>query len=140
MGAIFVVGAVTGGALTVKAVRSGVLKALVQNGLFGDWSAATMKRYQSKLKLRPEQVQKIQPILDDTGRELKITTREAFAQVINLNVHNNELVAKELDPEQRQIFDKMNEDIARHFRQMQMKRNAGKWKDTNSKGGGAGAD
>jgi uncharacterized membrane protein len=119
MGAIFVVGAVTGGALTLRAVHSTVLRTLARNGLFGDWASTTMKRFQARLKLRPEQVQKIQPILEDTGRELKATTREAFAQVVSITVRSNDQVAKELDSDQRLIFEKMNEETRRHYLQMQ---------------------
>jgi uncharacterized membrane protein len=119
IGAIFVVGAITGGALTLKAVHTTILRTVVRNGLFGDWPNSTMKRLQARLKLRPEQVQKIRPILEDTGKELKGTTREAFGQIVSITTRNNEMVAQELDPEQRRIFDQMNEETRRYFLQLQ---------------------
>ncbi len=121
MGAIFVVGAITGGALTLKAVHTSVWRNIVRNQLFGDWSSTTMKRLQTQLKLRPEQDQKIQPILDDAGRELKGITREAFTQVVSTTTHANEMVAKELDPDQRQIFDRVNEQNKQHFLRLQQR-------------------
>ena len=119
---IFVIGAVTGGAITVKVVRVALRRSLG----FEDWSKTTMQRYHARLKLTDEQTRKLQPVLDQTGRELRETATGAFYQIATTIQQNNQRVAEELTPEQRSKFAAMNEDARRRFEEQLRKRPAGR--------------
>ena len=119
---IFIIGAVTGGAITVKVVRV----ALRRNLGFEEWSQTTMQRYRARLKLTDEQARKLQPILDQTGRELRETAGGAFYQIAATIQQNNQRVAEELTPEQRTKFSAMNDDARRRFEEQLRQRGKGR--------------
>jgi hypothetical protein len=118
---IFIIGAITGGAITVKVVRV----ALRRNLGFEEWPQTTMQRYHARLELTEEQARKVQPILNQTGRELRETAAGAFFQIASTIQRNNERVAAELTAEQRKRFAAMNEDARRRFEQQLRRRPAG---------------
>lgn len=65
------------------------------------------KRFQERLALTPEQVQRIDPIINRMGEELRAIHRTSTEQVESVIQRSNAEIVKELTPEQRIEFDKM---------------------------------
>jgi Spy/CpxP family protein refolding chaperone len=61
------------------------------------------------LKLTPEQVEKIRPIIKDISNKIKEARRESFLEFIKLHEERDERMSAELTPEQRIKMKQMEE-------------------------------
>ena len=112
--ALFLVGAVTGSMLTIRVVKKKLHEQeLARQKLqeTGGWAMVTYKMYQERLKLTPEQEEKLKPAFTQAGEELRTirrtTMRDIFGVIRTVNVE----VEKELTPEQMEEFHKLREEI-----------------------------
>ncbi|HEY1174055.1 MAG TPA: hypothetical protein VGH19_22000 [Verrucomicrobiae bacterium] len=106
--ALFVVGMVTGAVLTVAAVK----KIAREND---NWPVATYRLYKKRLKLTPEQEQKLRPTFELAGEELRGIRRDTLHDVFEVIRRANVEVEKELTAEQKAEFGKLKEDISKHL-------------------------
>lgn len=102
--ALFVMGTVTGGVLTIAIIK----KKLQEND---NWPKTTYSLYKKRLNLTPEQEEKLKPAFTQAGEDLReirrVTMRDIFGVIRRVNVE----VEKELTPEQKAEFDKLREEI-----------------------------
>ncbi len=102
--ALFVMGVVTGAALTVAIVK----KKIAEND---NWQGMTYRLYKQRLKLTPEQEEKLRPTFTLAGEELRAVRRETMRDIFGIIRRVNVEVEKELTPEQLVEFDKLREEI-----------------------------
>ena len=111
--AIFVAGAVTGSVITFKVVRN-VVKARTNPDL---WSSRVLRDYKHRLKLTPEQIEHIRPLMMEANREMKMTRGDylqAHGQLIR-ELHAS--LDQELTSEQRRVLDNIRNEQMRRFRE-----------------------
>src|SRR5262249_13983769 len=113
--AIFLAGGVTG-----ALVMAGVAKYRVRQQMKPDVMARRWcGELESSLNLTPEQIQKVQPIVDDTLNQIPIAMAWALATTVS---NGNARIAELLTPEQKVKFQQMikeREDMMR--RQLEQK-------------------
>lgn len=105
--AIFAAGAVSGGMVTLRLVKKAVGRNLNPDG----WSSAAMQAYRKKLKLTPEQIQKIQPAMDQAAQEIRAIGGNTTMEIFSVVVQMNDKVAQELTPEQQKLFEEMKQEF-----------------------------
>jgi Spy/CpxP family protein refolding chaperone len=100
LAAIFLAGAVTGAIVPITVGRHMMFNPPHQDQMATRWCG----ELQSELKLTPEQLQKIKPIVMDTLDEVRVNlTRELSGSISNCNAR----IASELTPEQKVKFERM---------------------------------
>ena len=111
--AIFLAGAGSGALITWQVTRRVPVPPLTP----AEIGARLRARFQAQLALRPEQVQKIDPMIDEAMRRveaiLQETASHVFANVSNL--HEQVLVV--LTPEQRVKFEELERERRDYLRQ-----------------------
>ena len=100
---VFAAGAVSGGVATRYLLARGLSKALN----FDHWKAGTMQVLQDKLKLSPDQHQKIEKLVDERGHEIRATFGTTFHQCGHIMVQLQHEIDQELTPQQREIHEEM---------------------------------
>lgn len=105
---IFLAGAVSGGILmrtvgTERPPRRGPPSV-------GKMCDHVRKRFQERLALTPEQMRKIDPIIERMGEELRAIHERSTAEVESVIQRTNAEIARELTPEQRIQFEKMEQE------------------------------
>ena len=73
------------------------------------------KRLQRELNLTEDQVKKIQPILDQTAREMNAIHRKGLDDIGQVIKKSNAEIAKELTPEQQAKWAEMEKQKREHF-------------------------
>ncbi len=102
---IFVMGGITGNILSPR-------KVVAESApLIEKWPAATLKSYEDRLKLTPEQMEKLRPVFSETAVELKRVRAQTVAEIIRVKKQMNGKVAQELTPEQQVEFEKMLDEM-----------------------------
>jgi hypothetical protein len=104
---VFAAGAVTGSVGTHEFIKHGVKRALN----FENWKAGVMNTLQAKLKLTPEQHEKIEIIVEVHGREIHGCFAHAFGESGHILVRLQNQIDQELTPEQRLIHAQMRKDF-----------------------------
>lgn len=102
MVAIFAVGVVTGGLLIIKIGR----QISYRNSPEG-WVPLAFSDYKHRLKLTPEQVQKIKPIMDQAGQDIRAARNSSTQEFMQIIRRANDDITPILTPEQQKIFDEM---------------------------------
>lgn len=110
--AIFAAGAVTGAMVTVRVVKQYIAR---QSNL-ERWTASTMKDYERKLALTPEQAVKLKPVFEDAARELRDIRASSAAGTIQVLRRMNEDVGRELNPEQQKKLDDLKREFLNRWR------------------------
>jgi Spy/CpxP family protein refolding chaperone len=110
---IFIVGGITGSLVTLQ-----ILKYTVHSHRHSqDWSARMMKRLESNLKLTPEQVQKIKPIVDQSVGELKAIRSKTIYESSQVIHRAEERISLELTPDQQKRFQEIQQERRKHFKE-----------------------
>lgn len=104
---VFAAGAVTGSVGTHEFIKHGVKRALN----FENWKAGVMHTLQDKLKLTPEQHQKISAIVDDNGHDIHQCFAHAFGDSGHIVVRLQKQIDQQLTPEQKLIHAQMKRDF-----------------------------
>lgn len=110
--AIFIAGTVTGSFLTVRAIRMfanrNAMGPLIP--LSPKWQSVAMKNYERRLKLTPEQMDKLRPAFEQAGNELGGVRTNTMTDVGMIIRRLNLQVEASLTPEQHDEFEKMREE------------------------------
>ncbi|NDF01710.1 MAG: hypothetical protein EB034_26120, partial [Verrucomicrobia bacterium] len=110
--ALFLLGAATGTAITLK-----VVKRIIDTRTNPERMSQTMLReYQRRLKLTPEQVERISPILQRTGSEMWNLRTEMSGRTLQVIRLAHDEIAGELTPEQREEFARVNKEMRERYR------------------------
>ena len=104
---LFVLGAATGSVITLKVVKH-VIEARTNPERM---SQNLLGEYERRLKLTPEQISKIRPILQRTGREMWELRTEMSGRTFQAIRLSHEEIAAELTPEQREEFTRLNREM-----------------------------
>jgi len=99
---LFLLGAASGAFLTLKITR--------QTAVEEKWTHRTLRDYEQRLQLTPAQVAKLRPLFQQTSTELRQLRATTVTNLHAAIRRMNEQMAKELTPEQRQLFVKMLRD------------------------------
>ncbi len=113
LAAIFIFGGITGSFVTLQTLKYMVHRHRNPENV----CAIVMKRLESELKLTPEQVQKIKPIVDQSVRELEAIRSKAISQSSQIISQSEERIAHELTPEQQKRFQKIQQERRKHFKE-----------------------
>ena len=106
-------GAATGSVITLK-----VVKRVIESRTNPErMSQSLLGEYQRRLKLTPEQAEKIKPILQRTGREMWELRTEMAGRTFQVIRLSHEEIAAELTPEQREEFARVNREMRERYRQ-----------------------
>ncbi len=113
LAAIFIAGGITGSLATLQ-----ILKHITHTRRNpGNWSAMMMKHLESKLKLTPEQIQKIKPIIDQSVVELEAIRSKTISQSSQVMQRSEEQIAHELMPEQQKRLQEIQQERRNHFKE-----------------------
>jgi Spy/CpxP family protein refolding chaperone len=115
LAAIFVVGGLTGGVLAWGLGQDRKQdRRPPKSQTMRDVCDHMKKRLQTKLGLTEAQMAKIEPILEETGREMQAIHKRTIGEIEELIAKQNAEIAKELTPEQRQKLEEMNRERREH--------------------------
>ncbi len=98
---IFIAGGATGAVITFKNTQ----ERQAQPASMTKACTKFQDRLVSKLSLTSEQVRKLQPVFDQTAKELRAIHAHALKDTDNVIRKAHELIAKELTPEQKAKLD-----------------------------------
>lgn len=111
--ALFLIGGVTGTAVTLK-----VVKQIVANRTDPERMPGRMlHEYEKRLGLTPEQVEKIRPVLHRAGREMAQLRMEMSARSFQVIRRSNEEISAELTPDQQKLFEELKAELRERYRQ-----------------------
>ena len=111
--AIFAAGAVTGGVIAVRVV------AKIANDRLNPerWPVAIVAQYRAKLKLTPEQIEKIKPVAEEGRQELRRVMGATVHEYVGILRRFDEQLAPLLTPEQQKLHEQLREEMRIKFRQ-----------------------
>jgi len=110
--ALSALGAATGTVITLK-----VVKRVIEGRTNPErMSQSLLQEYQRRLRLTPEQADKIRPILQRTGREMWELRTEMAGRTFQVIRASHEEIAAELTPEQREEFARLNREMRERLR------------------------
>ena len=108
---LFLLGAATGTVITLK-----VVKRYIEARTNPERMSQTMlQEYHRRLHLTPEQVERIQPILQRTGREMWELRTEMAGRTFQVIRLSHDEIAAELQPEQREEFARVNQEMRERY-------------------------
>ena len=111
--ALFLLGAATGTVITLK-----VVKRVIEGRTNPErMSQSLLQEYQRRLRLTPEQIERIRPILQRTGREMWELRTEMAGRTFQVIRLSHEEISAELLPEQREEFARVNKEMRERYRQ-----------------------
>ncbi|MEN9575507.1 MAG: hypothetical protein RL514_3362 [Verrucomicrobiota bacterium] len=110
---LFLLGAATGTFITLKVVKRYIEARTNPERM----SQSLLQEYQRRLRLTPEQAEKIRPILQRTGREMWELRTEMAGRTLQVIRLSHEEIAVELQPEQREEFARVNKEMRERYRQ-----------------------
>ncbi len=111
--ALFAFGALTGTVVTLK-----VVKRVIESRTNPErMSQSMLQEYHRRLNLTPEQVERIRPILQRTGREMWALRTEMSGRTFQVIRLAHDEIATELTPEQREEFARVNKEMRERYRQ-----------------------
>ncbi|MBI3886172.1 MAG: hypothetical protein HY302_10640 [Opitutae bacterium] len=104
---IFVAGALTGGAISVRIAR----KMFAARPGPEQWTPLQMKRLADRLELTPEQTTLLHPIVRRNMEELNRLRTYSFAETRSIVERMHREIVGTLTPEQRSKFEQMNKEL-----------------------------
>lgn len=117
LGAIFGAGVGTGavGAVTL------IIHIVTKPEPVKQWVDARLKELDARLKLTPEQREKIRPIVEKASARFRQIGAMAFDEIIVTARETHEEVARELSPEQRSEFNRYRQEVIAKLRELAQK-------------------
>lgn len=112
--AIFVTGILVGFVIVFSIVHHAATHPVLMNA----WVDARVGELNRRLKLTPEQKQKIRPIVEKAGLHIREIVGHGLADFAQTERDAHDELIKELTPEQQQKMDKMRDDIRKHLRDL----------------------
>jgi hypothetical protein len=111
--AIFIAGIVTGSVLTLR-----VVKTVANNNLNPDrYPMGLLENYQRRLKLTPEQMEKMRPVIEETRKEWAETVRRTVGMHMGIMRRVDEQLAPLLTDDQKKVADEMREEMRKKARE-----------------------
>jgi hypothetical protein len=110
---VFTAGAVTGSVVTHRVIKNALERSL----RFENWTAGAMQVLQTKLKLEPDQHQKIQLILDQTCGQFKTAFSKTLEESGHIIVQNQHRIDQVLTPQQCAIHAEMKRQFRADLKQ-----------------------
>lgn len=110
--ALFLLGAATGTAITLKVVKRFIETRTNPERM----SQSMLTEYQRRLRLTPEQAERIRPILQRTGREMWDLRTEMSGRTFQVIRLAQDEIANELSSEQREEFARVNQEMRERYR------------------------
>ncbi|HLH52235.1 MAG TPA: hypothetical protein VKY92_01270 [Verrucomicrobiae bacterium] len=104
---VFAAGAISGAVGTCHVLAHNFQQALS----FDRWKAGTMHVLQDKLKLSPEQHQKIEQLVDQRGLEIRTAFSSSCQNCGHILVQLQHQIDQELTPAQKEVHDKMKREL-----------------------------
>lgn len=104
MVAIFVAGAICGTVFAGGSVWRGLMRVVNFDG----WTDRTVHQYQKDLKLTPDQIEKIRPVVESRRPEMLRIRNEAIGKIGHTLGQMNAEIRPLLTPEQATKFDEIN--------------------------------
>ena len=111
--ALFLLGAATGVVGTLKVVKRFIESRTNPERM----SQSMLQEYHRRLRLTPEQVERIRPILQRTGREMWELRTEMSGRTLQVIRLAQDEIAGELTPEQREEFSQVNKEMRERYKQ-----------------------
>jgi Spy/CpxP family protein refolding chaperone len=112
LAAIFAAGVVTGGVFALGMVKQAVDRKINP----GRWPASLLDTYQKRLKLTPEQIEQMRPVIEESRREWSATVRSAVGSYAAIIRKVDEQLAPLLTPEQKAEHERIREEVRARFR------------------------
>ncbi len=103
---VFLAGGVTGGIITAGCIR----QALIRKANPDNWQPMAMRVLTRRLNLRPDQVDKINPMVTATVQDLRMTRAARYVEVSQSLQQCLTNVSTVLDPDQQKRFEKLVEE------------------------------
>ena len=72
-----------------------------------DWAERELDTLQTHLQLRPEQVETLRPVLAETANAMRLVRVDTARQLASLIRRNSDQVSRQLDADQKQLFDSL---------------------------------
>jgi len=109
---IFIAGTITGGVFALGVVKQALDKRINP----GRWPASLLDTYQKRLKLTPEQIEKMRPVIEESRREWAASVRTAVGSYTGIVRRLDEHLEPLLTPEQRSEHERIREEVRNRFR------------------------
>jgi uncharacterized membrane protein len=110
--AIFITGAVTGAMVTVRLAK----QYIARQATLERWTASTMKDYERKLALTPEQSEKLRPVFEQAARELREVRATSASNTVQVLRRMNEDIGRDLTPAQQARLDDLKREFVSRWR------------------------
>ncbi len=108
---IFVAGGISGAVIGWGSAR----EARSRPPTMGHMCDHMRKRLQSHLNLSPDQLQKIEPILQKTAKQMEAIHRKTIDEIERLLQQSNAEIAKELNPDQIVKLEELDKERREYF-------------------------
>jgi len=109
---IFLAGAASGGLIGWQVCRRTAVPPMPTTEI----AARLRARFQSRLGLTPDQMEKVGPMIDDSMRRLEVIRRETATRIFSNVSKMHEEVVQALTPEQRARFDDLERERIDYLR------------------------
>jgi Spy/CpxP family protein refolding chaperone len=109
---VFLAGVVTGGLAALRFAKAVVR----ERPPFEQMGAQQLKRLNDRLNLTEVQRERIRPILNEAGEELRRIRREQLKEGAQIMERAHQRIAAELDPRQREAFEEMRRALRERVR------------------------
>jgi hypothetical protein len=120
--AIFLLGSATGAMLMHLFDQ----RTAGQRQLERDWAERELHTLKTRLKLRPEQVETLRPVIGETANAMRLVRVDTARQLASLIRRNSDQVSRELDAEQKQLFDNLIQE--RKAQKARLQESGDRWK------------
>jgi hypothetical protein len=104
---IFGAGVGTGGIGTVVALQRIFSRTPPQE----KWVNARLADLERRLKITPEQKQRIRPIVESADMHIRDIGGESYERIVNVAQETHEEISRELNPEQREEFNRLRPQV-----------------------------
>lgn len=111
--AIFIAGGVVGSVATLRAVK----RAVAIKPTPKDWAQMTLQRLENRLKLTPEQLEKVRPIIEETSLELRRIRQSTVEETGQAVRRAHDRISELLTPEQQKRMERLKRDRREALRQ-----------------------
>ncbi|HYC70901.1 MAG TPA: hypothetical protein VEB66_06830 [Opitutaceae bacterium] len=118
---IFATGATTGALVAVRVCKDKLEKPKSPPPM-EQWAPERLKRLKERLKLTPEQVEKLKPVMRRDMEELGQIRGTFFGESRRVIERMERDIAAELTPAQRQEYEKVKQESAERWRKMMQER------------------
>lgn len=118
---IFLAGGVAGGFVTLEVGKNMLRKRLAPE----NWGPARLKMLEKHLELTPDQIERLKPIVRRDVDELARLRQQGFQETRRVLERMEKDIAAVLTPQQKEKFERLNEEMRERARRMVERRERG---------------